>query len=137
MLISSEYVSLGHPDRTCDTIAANLINRIQHKDKENSHAAIEVFASDDTIVFGGEAKTTLKLSKKLLKDVVRESFKTCGYLPDKRTSFTKNEVYLANDVNIKNLIHSQSPDIAMATTELKSATGWNDQGIFFFQGTLA
>ena len=137
MLISSEYTSLGHPDRTCDTIAANLINRIQHKDKENSHAAIEVFASDDTIVFGGEVKTTLKLNKKLLKDVVRESFRACGYLPDKRTRFTKNEVYLANDVKIKNLIHSQSPDIAMATTALKSATGWNDQGIFFFQGTLA
>ena len=97
MLISSEYVSLGHPDRTCDTIAANLINRIQHKDKENSHAAIEVFASDDTIVFGGEAKTTLKLNKKLLKDVVRESFKACGYRSDKRERFKKEEVYLADD----------------------------------------
>ncbi len=131
MLISAEYTSLGHPDRTCDTIAANLINRIQHKDKENSHAAIEVFASDDTIIFGGEAKTTLNLNKKLLKDVVNESFEACGYLPNKRTKFTKEEVYLAKDVKIINKIHSQSPDIARATTELKSATGWNDQGIFF------
>ena len=131
MLISSEYTSLGHPDRTCDTIAANLINRIQHKDKENSHAAIEVFASDDTIIFGGEAKTTLNLNKKLLKDVVNESFEACGYLPNKRTRFTKEEVYLAKDVKIINKIHAQSTDIARATTELKSATGWNDQGIFF------
>ena len=67
MLISSEYVTLGHPDRMCDSIAANLINRIKHNDKENSHAAIEVFASDDTIIFGGEAKTTLKLNKKFLR----------------------------------------------------------------------
>lgn len=131
MLISSEYVSLGHPDRTCDTIAANLINRIQHKDKENSHAAIEVFASDDTIVFGGEAKTTFKLNKKLLKDVVEESFEACGYLPNKRERFKKEEVYLAKDVKIVNKIHAQSPDIARATTDRKSATGWNDQGIFF------
>lgn len=131
MLISSEYVSLGHPDRTCDTIAANLINRIQHKDKEGSHAAIEVFASDDTIVFGGEAKTTLKLNKKLLKDVVEESFEACGYLPNKRERFKKEEVYLAKDVKIINKIHAQSPDIARATTDRRDATGWNDQGIFF------
>lgn len=131
MLISSEYTSLGHPDRTCDTIAANLINRIQRKDKENSHAAIEVFASDDTIIFGGEAKTTLKINKKLLKDVVRESFEACGYLSNKRESFKKDEVYLAKDVKIINKIHAQSPDIARATTELKSGSGWNDQGVFF------
>ena len=131
MLISSEYVSLGHPDRTCDTIAANLINRIQHKDKESSHAAIEVFASDDTIIFGGEAKTTLKLNKKLLKEIVDESFRACGYLPDKRKSFKKDEVYLAKDVKIINKIHAQSPDIARATTDKKDGTGWNDQGIFF------
>ena len=131
MLISSEYTSLGHPDRTCDTIAANLINRIQHKDRETSHAAIEVFASDDTIIFGGEAKTTLKLNKKLLKEVVAESFEACGYLSDKRNNFKKNEVYLAKDVKIINKIHAQSPDIARATTDLNNNTGWNDQGIFF------
>lgn len=131
MLVSSEYVSLGHSDRTCDTIAANLINRIQHKDKENSHAAIEIFASDDTIIFGGEAKTTLKLNKKLLKEIVNESFEACGYLPNKREMFKKEEVYLAKDVKIINKIHAQSPDIALATTNRKSATGWNDQGIFF------
>ena len=131
MLISAEYTSLGHPDRTCDTIAANLINRIQHKDKESSHAAIEVFASDDTIIFGGEAKTTLKLNKKLLKEIVDESFRACGYLPDKRERFKKDEVYLAKDVKIINKIHAQSPDIARATTDKKDGTGWNDQGIFF------
>ena len=130
MLISSEYVSCGHPDRTMDSIAANLINRIQQKDKENSHAAIEVFASDDTIIFGGEAKTTLKLNKSL-KDIVDESFRDCGYLPEKRKFFNKDEVYLAKDVKIINKVHAQSPDIARATTDLKSGTGWNDQGVFF------
>lgn len=131
MLISSEYVSLGHPDRTCDMIAANLINRIQQNDKENSHAAIEVFASDDTIVFGGEAKTTLKLNKKFLRDIVAGTFETCGYTENRRKSFTKNEVYLAKDVKIVNKIHAQSPDIALATTNLKTETGYNDQGLYF------
>ena len=131
MLISSEYVTLGHPDRMCDSIAANLINRIQHNDKENSHAAIEVFASDDTIIFGGEAKTTLKLNKKFLRKVLEDSFHTCGYTDDKRKSFTKEQVYLAKDTKIINKIHAQSPDIARATTDKKGESGWNDQGLFF------
>jgi S-adenosylmethionine synthetase len=76
-------------------------------------------------------QTTLKLNKKLLKDIVNESFEACGYLPDKRERFKKEEVYLAKDVKIINKIHAQSPDIACATTNRKNATGWNDQGIFF------
>lgn len=131
MLISSEYVTLGHPDRLCDSIAANLINKIQHNDKENSHSAIEVFASDDTIVFGGEAKTTLNLNKRFLKQVLSESFEDCGYTKDKRARFTKEQVYLAKDTKIINKIHAQSPDIARATTDKKEESGWNDQGLFF------
>lgn len=131
MLSSAEYVTIGHPDRMCDCIAANLINRIQQNDGINSHAAIEVFAANDTIVFGGEVKTSLKLNKKLLKKVVEETFIDCGYTPNKREQFNKNEVLLAKDVKIKNLIHAQSPDIAIATTNLKDESGFNDQGIFY------
>lgn len=131
MLISSEYVTLGHPDRLCDTIAANLINRIQKKDGVNSHAAVEVFASNDTVVFGGEVKTSLKINKKLLKEILKESFIDCGYIPERRNLFTKDEVYLATDTKIINKIHAQSPDIAIATTDKKNKTGFNDQGIFF------
>lgn len=131
MLISSEFVALGHPDRLMDTIAANLINRVQHKDKENSHAAIEVFGSKDCIIFGGEVKTSLKINKKLLQDILTESFEACGYMPNKRLAFNKEQVLFARDVKIKNLIHAQSPDIARATTDLKSESGWNDQNISF------
>lgn len=136
-IISAEYVTLGHPDRLCDTIAANLINRIQRKDGPSSHAAVEVFASDDTVVFGGEVTTTLKINKKLLKDVLAESFNDCGYFPSRRQNFSKPEVYLAKDTKIINKIHSQSPDIALGTTDKKEDAGFNDQGIFFgaYDGT--
>ena len=69
--ISAEYVTIGHPDRMCDLLAAELIEKIQDKDKKKSHAAIEVFATKDTIIFGGEATTTLKINKKLLKSIVQ------------------------------------------------------------------
>ena len=131
MLISSEYVTLGHPDRLCDTIAANLISRIQKKDGLSSHAAVEVFASNDTVIFGGEVKTSLKINKKLLKEVLEESFNDCGYIKERRDFFTKNEVYLAKDTKIINKIHAQSPDIAIATTDKSEDSGFNDQGIFF------
>ena len=110
MLISSEYVTLGHPDRLCDTIAANLINRIQKKDGVNSHAAVEVFASNNTVVFGGEVKTSLKINKKLLKKIIKESFIDCGYIPERRNLFTKDEVYLAADTKIINKIPSIKND---------------------------
>lgn len=136
-IISAEYVTLGHPDRLCDTIAANLINRIQKKDGPDSHSAVEVFASDDTVVFGGEVTTTLKINKKLLKEVLAESFELCGYIPARRKYFTKSEVYLAKDTKIINKIHAQSPDIALGTTDKKDDAGFNDQGIFFgaYDGT--
>lgn len=131
MLSSAEYVTIGHPDRMCDCIAANLIDKIQTHDGINSHAAIEVFAANDTIVFGGEAKTSLKLNKKFLKKIIKETFFDCGYTAGKRQGFKKKEVLLADDVKIKNLIHAQSPDIAIATTDLKDESGFNDQGIFY------
>lgn len=136
-IISAEYVTLGHPDRLCDTIAANLINRIQKKDGTKSHAAVEVFASDDTVVFGGEVTTTLKINKSLLKEVLAESFEFCGYYPERRKYFTKSEVYLAKDTKIINKIHAQSPDIALGTTDKEQNAGFNDQGIFFgaYDGT--
>ena len=68
----------------CDLLAAKLIEKIQDKDKKKSHAAIEVFATKDTIIFGGEATTTLKINKKLLKSIVKEVFSILGYNSKKR-----------------------------------------------------
>jgi len=130
-LSSSEFCSGGHPDRLCDCLAAIVINDIQKTDGPNSHAAIEVFATHDTVTFGGEATTTLELSDEYLKKVVEKGFARCGYLPEMRKFWTKEEVALAEDVTIFNKIAAQSPDIAMGTTDLGEESGFNDQGIFF------
>ena len=58
----TEYVTIGHPDRIADLLAAKLIEAIQRKDQWNAHAAIEVLITGNKVVFSGEARTSLKLT---------------------------------------------------------------------------
>lgn len=128
---SSEYVSAGHPDRLADILAAIVIGDIQKRDGVNSHAAVEVFLTHDTVYFGGEVTTSLKIDKEYLAGVVREGFEMAGYIPEMRQYWTKKEVMLAEDMKIVNKICAQSPDIALGTTDKGAESGWNDQGVYF------
>lgn len=130
-LSTSEYVTSGHPDRLADNLAAGVINAIQEKDGVNSHAAIEVFLTHDTIIFGGEATTTLKLDNAFLRGIVEQAYNLSGYLPEMRKHWSKKEVKLAKDMKIKNCICAQSPDIALGTTDKGKDSGWNDQNVSF------
>lgn len=129
--ISAEYVTIGHPDRMCDTLAAKLIDIIQKKDGINSHAAIEVFATKNTIIFGGEVKTTLNITKMLLNRIVRETFKELGYTLKKSWKFGFKNIPNYYFTKIENKISKQSPDIAKMTTDKVEDSGFNDQGIFY------
>ena len=55
----------------------------------------------------------------------------CGYISQMRNFWTKDEVTLAEDVEILNKIYPQSPDIAIGTTDKGEDSGFNDQGVFF------
>lgn len=48
----SEYVSIAHPDRMADLLAAKIIDDVQSFDK--GHAAIEVLWTFNTVVVSGE-----------------------------------------------------------------------------------
>ena len=128
---SSEFVNSAHPDRVADNLAAIVINDIQKHDGAHSHAAIEVFLTHDTVIFSGEATTSLKINKRYLRSVVEKGFIRSGYFPEMRKFWKKSEVVLAKDLKIKNNIFAQSPDIALGTTDKGKESGWNDQGIYF------
>lgn len=128
---SSEFCSSGHPDRLADNLAAIVIQDIQAKDGPTSHAAIEVFITHDSVVFGGEATTTLNIDAKYLRNVVRTGFRRSGYIAEMRKHWTKDEVVLASNMKIINKICAQSPDIALGTTDKGEESGWNDQGVYF------
>lgn len=90
-----------------------------------------MFITHDSIIFGGEATTTLKIDRAYLRSVVKKGFKASGYLSEMRKYWTKSEVLLPSNFNIINKICAQSPDIALGTTDLGEDSGWNDQGVFF------
>ena len=128
---SSEWVSLGHPDRLSDLIAAIIINDIQKKDGYNSHAAVEVFLTHDKAIISGEVTTTLELSDEYLRSVLKQAYHMAGYIDEMRHYWSKKEVMLADDMEVINLIQAQSPDIALGTTDKGKKSGWNDVGIMF------
>lgn len=136
-LSTSEHVSTGHPDRLADLIAAKIIDDVNHNDKENGHAAIEVFLAHDEIIIGGEATTTIKIDSEYLKKVCSQAFFDAGYIVrkywnnDGKTDYFTFEDVENGTVKIKNKIAAQSPDIAAGTTTKAKESGWNDQGIYF------
>lgn len=128
---SSEWVSVGHPDRCADYIAASIINEIYKKDGKDAHAAIEVALFDNKVIIGGEAKTTLDLTPKGLEKIIFNCLDKIGYNQTLRKKFSKNDVYINEDYEILSFVNPQSPDIAKGTTDLiSSEPGFNDQGTY-------
>lgn len=122
----AEYVSIAHPDRMADLMAAKLITYLQTS--PSAHAAIEVMCVNKTVIFAGESN--VKVNKKLLKKVVKEVMEDCGY--ERKMDFKDGVDYVSSKkIKIKNLINKQSEDIAKSTTDKSKDSGWNDQGIFF------
>ena len=48
-VITSEFVSYGHPDKIADTIADSLLDAYLEQDK-NTRAGIEVMVKDNNVV---------------------------------------------------------------------------------------
>lgn len=118
----SEYVSIAHPDRMADLLAAKIIDDVQSFDK--GHAAIEVLWTFNTVVVSGEVKTDFSITKDYLKECVQFVLKETGYLDKKE--FAKRGL-IETDFDALNLVNQQSPDIALGTDN----GGWNDQTIAY------
>ncbi len=125
ILFTSESVSEGHPDKVCDQIADAILDECLRLDKD-SHVACECFASNNTIVIGGEI--TCKSGVDIIK-IAKNVLNKIGYdKPDLGTDF--------HDVSIINLIKQQSPDINQGCNQTKPEDqGAGDQGIMFGYAT--
>lgn len=109
-IITSESVNIGHPDKTCDTIADAILDAALAGDK-NSQMAVECAIKNDKLFIYGEATTKTEVDyDKIAKEVLKE----IGY---------ENEFQVVKEISI------QSPDIAQAVIqdELKA----NDQGMVY------
>jgi S-adenosylmethionine synthetase len=120
-LFTSESVSSGHPDKICDQISDALVDKYLSLDPY-SRLAIETFATTNQVIIGGEIRAPY-ISKDDIENIIRNVVKDIGY---------EQKGFDWRNFNIMNLLHSQSPDIAVGVDATQNKEeGAGDQGIMF------
>ncbi len=131
-LFTSESVTEGHPDKICDQISDAILDAIFAKDK-NARVACETAVTTGMVMVMGEVTTETYVD---IQTIVRDTVKAIGYDRGKYG-------FDAENLNVLNAIHEQSPDIAMgvdSALENKQGemneddierVGAGDQGIMF------
>ena len=113
-LITSEAVSIGHPDKVADQISDAMLDECLRQDS-NSRVAVETMVTTNTVFLAGEVTTHADVDvDSLVRGVVRD----IGY------DFNGFD---CNNLTISRHIHRQSPDIAMGVDR----DGAGDQGMMF------
>lgn len=128
-LFTSESVTEGHPDKVCDQISDAVLDAILAQDK-GARVACECCCTENFLLIMGEITTTASVDA---EKVARETIKKIGY--------DKEEYgFDYRTVEIKTLLNTQSPDIAMGvddSIEHQSGgdkydrIGAGDQGLMF------
>lgn len=120
-LFTSESVSEGHPDKICDQISDSLVDVYLQKDPF-SRLAIETFATTNRVIVGGEIRAP-EISRTEIDEIIRSAVKEIGY---------EQDGFHWKNLEITNLLHEQSPDIAVGVDAVGSKDeGAGDQGIMF------
>lgn len=111
MIISSEQVSVGHPDKICDQISDAILTECLKYDK-SSRVAVETLIKDNQVVVAGEISTRHYFN---LENIVRQVVEPLGM----------------KNVRVTNLLGLQSSDIAKGVDN----GGAGDQGMMFGYAT--
>ena len=125
ILFTSESVSEGHPDKVCDQISDAILDACLKEDPK-SHAACEVFATNNDIIIAGEITSKCKPD---YKAIVKDVLKNIGY--DREELGTDYHT-----VNVLVKVKEQSPDINQGVDKKSpEEQGAGDQGIMFGYAT--
>jgi len=120
-LFTSESVSEGHPDKVCDRISDAIVDKYLSLDPY-SRVACETLSTTNQIVLAGETRGPEIKNDEIIQEV-KNCIKEIGY--DQKGFSWKT-------VDIKNLLHGQSTDIAMGVdAKGNKDEGAGDQGIMF------
>lgn len=114
-IITSESVNIGHPDKTCDTIADAFLDEALRQDK-HAMMAVECAIKDDKLFIYGEATTTAKID---YNSIAKQVLIDVGY---------KNEFEIIKQIS------QQSPEINRAVVK-DYEIGANDQGMVYGYAT--
>lgn len=116
-IVTSEYVSYGHPDKIADQISDALLDEYVSKDT-NTRAGIETMIKGNIVVLGGEVKTNAEIDT---ENIVRKVMDNINY--------PKSHKLSGKDIKIINLIGEQSNEISNGVDKTDcNCIGAGDQG---------
>ena len=115
-LFTSESVSEGHPDKVADAISDAVLDLIMSREDRALRCACETLVTTNRVVVAGEYKGMLNPEE--VETAIRKVIKDIGY---------EQSGFDWRTVEITNLLHGQSADIALGTDTF----GAGDQGLMF------
>ena len=115
-LFTSESVGEGHPDKVADAISDAVLDLVMQHQDPNLRCACETLVTTNRVVIAGEYKGILHDQD--VESAVRRTIKNIGY---------EQPGFDWRTVEITNLLHGQSADIALGTDNF----GAGDQGLMF------
>ncbi|MFT4261348.1 MAG: methionine adenosyltransferase [Candidatus Woesearchaeota archaeon] len=120
MIITSESVAEGHPDKICDKISDAILDEYLRQDKD-SRVAVETFTTKGLVVVAGEVTSNGVVD---IQKIVRSTLKDIGYTnPSFGIDF--------DDCGVLISINRQSPEISMGVDK----DGAGDQGMMYGYAT--
>lgn len=123
ILLSSESVTEGHPDKMCDVISDSILDEALRQDKY-SRVAVETATKNGGVMVFGEMTTKAYID---IPRVVREAIKEIGY--------TNSSYGIESETcSVWVQITEQSPDISQGVSEgagLHKEQGAGDQGMMY------
>ena len=122
-LMTSESVSMGHPDKIADQVSDAVLDAILAEDR-NARVACETMVTTGLVVVAGEITTETYVD---IPDLVRSVVKDIGY-SDTSMGFDYQTCAVMSTID------KQSPDISQGVTAgegLHAAQGAGDQGMMF------
>lgn len=115
-LFTSESVGEGHPDKVADAISDAILDLVMAKEDSALRCACETLVTTNRVVVAGEYKGILHTEE--VESAIRKTIKDIGY---------EQNGFDWRTVEITNLLHGQSADIALGTDNF----GAGDQGLMF------
>ncbi len=122
---TSEYCTVGHPDRMCDYIASYILDKYLGADSR-SRVALEVQLKERYCTISGEITSDAPFAEEDIADFAREAIARIGYGEEYQDRFGDANTICADEVEVETHISRQSQDIAQGV----NTNGWGDQGIF-------
>lgn len=116
MIITSESVTEGHPDKICDQVSDAILDALLEQDP-NSRVAVETLTKTGLVLVAGEVTSKAHID---YQQIVRNTLKEIGYT-DPRYGID------FEDCAVLQFIQQQSPDISQGV----DSEGAGDQGMMY------